>query len=247
MSSDSLSHYPGLEGVEYCPVAIGASLMGDRWSLLIVRELLVGASRFNEMHRALPGLSRSMLSGRLRTLERHGLVEALPDAQGGGYGLTDAGADLRGLLMALGAWTVRWRFPPPDETVPDSPLLLWRMYQGINAAQLPPHRVTVEFQFDDAEPSRGWLHLDGEASSLCMDPPGHAADLVISGSVRTWLAVWFGHRTYADAVDTGDLVIKGSAHLVSQVPSWFHLSALARLVVEARSAAQEEDGRAERN
>lgn len=242
MSSDSPGHYPGLEGVEYCPVAIGASLMGDRWSLLIVRELLVGASRFNEMHRALPGLSRSMLSGRLRTLERHGLVESLPDTHGGGYRLTDAGADLRSTLMALGRWTVRWRFPPPDETVPDSPLLLWRMYQGIVTDRLPARRVTVEFRFDDAEPDRGWLHLDGEASSLCMDPPGHAPDVVVSGSVRTWLAVWFGHRTYRDAVDAGDLTVEGSAHLVPQVPSWFRLSALAPFVTEARSAAPGRDG-----
>lgn len=232
MSESPLSRYPGMEGVEYCPVAIGASLMGDRWSLLIVRELLVGASRFNEMHRALPGLSRSMLSGRLRTLERRGLVESLPDREGAGYRLTDAGADLRGVLVALGAWTVRWRFPPPDETVPDSKLLLWRMYQGLDRARLPARRVTVELEFDDADPNRGWLRLDGNASSLCMDPPGEAPDLVVSGSVRTWLAVWFGHRTYVAAVDEGDLIVKGSADLVSQLPNWFRLSAFAHLVAE---------------
>lgn len=232
MSQSTLSRYPGMEGVEYCPVSIGATLMGDRWSLLIVRELLMGASRFNEMHRALPGLSRSMLSGRLRTLERHGLVESLPNQQGAGYRLTEAGADLRGVLVALGSWTVRWRFPPPDEAVPDSKLLLWRMYQGIDRDRLPPHRVTVELEFDDAAPSRGWLRLDGDASSLCMDPPGEAADLVVSGSVRAWLALWFGHRTYAEAVDAGDVIVKGSAHLVSQLPGWFHLSAFAGLVAE---------------
>lgn len=238
MSDSPLSHYPGLDGVEYCPVAIGANLLGDRWSMLIVRELLVGATRFNEMHRALPGISRSILSGRLRTLERHGLVESVPDAEGGGYRLTQAGADLRGLLMALGEWTVRWRFPAPTEAVPDSPLLLWRMYQGLNVDRLPPQRVTVEFEFDDAEPSRGWLHLDGDDSSLCMDPPGHVPDMLVSASVRTWLAIWFGHRTFADAADAGDLIVKGPAHLVTQLPAWFHLSALAPTVEERRHAAQ---------
>jgi DNA-binding HxlR family transcriptional regulator len=232
MTDSFLSHYPGLEGVEYCPVAIGANVMGDRWSLLIVRELLVGATRFNEIHRALPGLSRSMLSGRLRSLERHGLLERLPDGQGGGYRLTEAGADLRDVLMALGAWTVRWRFPPPTAAVPDSPLLLWRMYQGIDIGRLPPHRVTVEFAFDDAEPSRGWLLLDGDASTLCMEPPGDVPDLVVTGSVRAWLAVWFGHCTYTEAVEGGDLKVQGAAHLVAQLPSWFHLSALAHLVAE---------------
>lgn len=237
MPDSSLSHYPGLEGVEYCPVAIGANVMGDRWSLLIVRELLVGATRFNEIHRALPGLSRSMLSGRLRSLERHGLLERTPDVEGGGYHLTQAGADLRDVLMALGAWTVRWRFPPPTEAVPDSPLLLWRMYQGIDTERLPPHRVTVEFAFDDAEPNRGWLLLDGDASTLCMEPPGDVPDLVVSGSVRAWLAVWFGHCTYSDAVEAGDLNVHGAAHLVSQLPTWFHLSALAHLVAEHHATA----------
>lgn len=237
MSDDALSHYPGLEGVEYCPVAIGASLLGDRWSLLIVRELIGGASRFNEIHRALHGLSRSMLSGRLRSLERHGLIEPVPDTKAGGYQLTAAGSDLRDVLVAIGAWTVRWRFPMPSEAVPDSPLLLWRMYQGLNIDRLPDRRVIVEFDFDDAEPDRGWLHLDGVDSSLCMDPPGHPADVLIAGSVRSWLEVWFGHRTYADAVESGELVVKGSADLVSQVPQWFHLSELAGIVAERRHEA----------
>lgn len=239
MSDDALEHYPGLEGAEYCPVSIGANLVGDRWSLLIIRELVQGATRFNEIHRALPGLSRSLLSGRLRALQRHGLVEHLTETGTGSYRLTQAGADLRGVLEALGAWTVRWRFPPPAAAVPDSPLLLWRIYQGLNRAKLPPHPVTVEFVFRDAEPSRGWMVLNGGASSLCMDAPSQANDVVVGGTVRVWLAVWFGHRTYDDAIESGDLVVKGPAHLVPHFRHWFDLSPLAELVAEQRRAEGE--------
>ncbi|MGH9157085.1 MAG: winged helix-turn-helix transcriptional regulator [Acidimicrobiales bacterium] len=238
MPDDALEHYPGLEGTEYCPVSIGANLVGDRWSLLIIREMIQGSTRFNEIHRALPGLSRTLLSGRLRTLQRHGLVEHLTDTSAGSYRLTEAGAALRDVLVALGAWTVRWRFPPPAVAVPDSPLLLWRMYQGLNRAKLPPDTVTVEFVFGDAEPSRGWMVLKGDASSLCMDAPPQATDIVIGGTVRVWLAVWFGHRTYGDAVESGDLVVKGPAHLVPQVRHWFDLSPLAGLVAEQRSRGE---------
>jgi DNA-binding HxlR family transcriptional regulator len=213
--------------VEYCPVSIGAKLVGDRWSLLIVRELLVGASRFNEIHRGLPGLSKSLLASRLRSLVRQGLVERRHDASAGSYALTPAGADLWDVILALGTWTVRWRFPPPAASSGDSALLLWRMYQGVDPARLPPHRVTVEFVLTDAEPGRGWLLLDRARSSLCMEPPGHEADLVVRGSVPTWLAVWFGRRDYADAVAAGDLVVDGQAHLASRLPEWFDISPFA--------------------
>jgi DNA-binding HxlR family transcriptional regulator len=240
VSDDDAHRFPGMEGVEYCPVSIAAKLIGDRWTLLIVRELMAGASRFNEIHRGLPGLSRSLLSGRLRSLVRQGLVEHRGGAAARSYELTAAGADLREVILALGTWTVRWRFPPPTASNADSALLLWRMCQGVNPARLPPHRVTVEFVFTDAEPSSGWLVLDGAHSSLCMEPPGHQADLVARGSVPAWLAVWFGHRTYAEAVAAGALVLDGQAHLVSQLPHWFDTGPFTGAIVAQRPS---ENGR----
>lgn len=228
--------FPGMEGVEYCPVSVAANLIGDRWSLLIVRELLEGASGFNEIHRGLPGLSRSLLSGRLRSLARQGIVEHRPGSVDGSYRLTAAGADLRDVIHALGYWTVRWRFPPPTASNADSALLLWRMYQGLNTSRLPPHRVTLEFIFPEAEPGRGWLLLDGADSSLCMEPPGHEADLVIRGSVPAWLSVWFGHRTFEQVVAAGELVPDGQAHLVALLPDWFDRSLFARAIAAQGSS-----------
>lgn len=235
MTDPAMDHYSGMEGVEYCPVSIGARLIGDRWSLLIVRELLQGATRFSEIHRGLPTLSKSLLSSRLRALVKHGLVEQRNDRVTGSYHLTPAGEGLRDIIVAVGAWTVQWRFPAPNAAVADSPLLLWRMFQALRVDRLPPRRVTVEFTFSDAEPNRGWLILDGAESSLCMEPPGNDADVMVEGSVEAWLAVWFGHRTYADAVDTRALVLTGTPQLTTDLHRWFDPSVFAASVTAARA------------
>ncbi len=239
MTDSAMSHYPGLEGVEYCPVSIGAKLIGDRWSLLIVRELLQGATRFNEIHRGLPTLSKSLLSSRLRGLVKQGLVEHRNDRATGSYHLTPAGEDLREVIVAVGAWTVQWRFPAPNAAVADSPLLLWRMFQALRLDHLPPRRVTVEFTFSDAKPDRGWMILDGAESSLCMEPPGNDAEMVVDGSVETWLAVWFGHRSFADAVETRSLVLTGTPALTSELHRWFDPSVFAASVAAARDKASD--------
>lgn len=240
---DAAAHrFPGMEGVEYCPVSIAAKLVGDRWTLLIVRELMDGPRRFNEIHRGLPGLSKSLLSSRLRALVRQGLVEHPDGAAAAAYRLTPAGADLRDVILGLGTWTVRWRFPPPPTSGADSALLLWRIYQGVNADRLPAQRVTIEFVFVDAEPGRGWLILDGSETSLCMEPPGHAPDLVVRASAAAWLAFWFGHRTYADLVASGDLVPDGEPHLVSQLPRWFDTSPFAPAVAARQPTADAPPG-----
>lgn len=236
MEQFPLSAFPGMEGVEYCPVAIGARVLGDRWSLLIIRELVVGATRFNEIHRALPGLSRSLLSSRLRVLARHGLVVKGDSDGEAGYHLTQAGAALRPVLIAIGEWTVEWRFPLPEDSESDSALMLWRMYQGLDPATLPSTRTTLEIVFTDAHPDRGWLVLEGGESSLCAQPPGHDTDLTVYGTVPAWLEVWYGHLAFDDAVANGRLKVTGPRELAVALPSWFRLSHFANLVADGRSA-----------
>ena len=135
---------------EYCPVSIGVAVVSERWNLLILRELLAGPRGFNDIHRGLPGLSRTLLSQRLRTLQHSELVAPVADDGSGtaGYQLTPMGADLRGVLAELGAWSVRWCFPEPSDDQLDPHLLLWRMRQGLVADTLPARRVVVEFVFE---------------------------------------------------------------------------------------------------
>lgn len=223
-----------IDPVEYCPVSVGTRILADRWSLLIIRDLMLGTTRFNQLHRAIPGISRSVLVSKLRHLQHHELVTCVEDESGRtGYHLTEAGEAVRDVVMAIGQWTARWRFPAPTESERNSSLLLWRMYQGIDRAELPETRVTIEFRFDHGDPAYGWIVLESGSPSFCLEPPGFDPDLRVRGSVPDWLAVWHGHRSHVAAVASGDLTIDGPSDLVRRFWRWFPLSAFAPdLVVE---------------
>ena len=214
-------------------MSIGTKVVADRWNLLIVRELLQGATRFNEIHRALPGLSRSLLTGRLQHLIHHDLVvRAAPDADAPGYHLTPAGTAMWPIIKAIGEWSVAWRFPDPTGTEPDPSLLYWRLYQAVRIDATPDRRVTIEIFLSDAstDTRRGWLILDRPDSTLCVEPPRHDVDLRVSTTIATWQSVWFGHRRYNDALRTGDLTLDGPRELVSDFPRWFDISPFAPTV-----------------
>lgn len=191
-----------------------------------MRELMFGANRFNEIQRRLPGLSRSMLSGRLRQLEQHGLIEHAA-ADPPGYQMTAAGAATRDIIMALGRWAVAWRFPLPQGTASDSALMLWRVYQGIRRCALPDRKVTIQLTFDDGDPRYGWIVLDRPDVSLCVEPSQSDADLRIAARVVTWQSIWFGHRDLTDAMRSGDLTAAGPRDLIDQFPGWLALSDFA--------------------
>lgn len=218
---------------EYCPVSIGASLIGDRWTLLIVRELMVGASGFNDIHRGLPGLNRSVLSDRLRHLEHVGLLERLPIASHSKrhrYVLTESGRALRPVLQAIGSWTVDWRFPRPSDEQSDPTLLLWRMYQGIDQKALPDGRICIEFRFPHTDPSHGWIHADPKSSGVCLGAPERDVDLIVTAMPRVLNEVWYGYRTLPSALEAGLVEINGPQFLIAEFPRWFSRSPFADAV-----------------
>jgi DNA-binding HxlR family transcriptional regulator len=217
---------------EYCPVSMSAELLTERWNLLIIRELLSGADRFNDIHRGLPGLSRTLLSQRLRQLRRAGLVTvAEPGEPGaGGYRLTEAGAALQTVLEALGSWAVRWRFPRPAEGQLNPHLLLWRMRSGLVLDRLPTGRTIVQLTFDGAKAHHGWLVLDGANSSVCARDPLFDVDLYASASSEVWHEWWFGHRSMRGSIHSGEVVLSGRSELADQFPGWFRLSPFAEEV-----------------
>lgn len=215
---------------EYCPVSMGAEIVGERWNLLIIRELLTGARRFNEIHRGLPGLSRTLLSRRLRVLQDFGLIRAADRVDGSGYELTDAGGDLRPVVKALGSWSVRWRFPAPVEGQLNPHLLLWRMRTGLAHDRLPARRVVIEFSFlgetvDLSE--RAWLIADGDDSSLCTRDPLFDVDVYASASSLVWHEIWYGRRSLRSSISSGALQLAGQRSLVLGFADWFSLSEFA--------------------
>src|SRR3954451_24329848 len=146
---------------QYCPVAKALEVLGERWTLLIVRELLAGIERFNDLARGLPGVPRSLLIERLRRLERAGVIRREgTGSRAARYVLTDAGRRLEAVVDALGRWVVEFAFGLPDEAELDPGLLLWWMDRRVVAARLPRRRTVIEFDFVGARRGRYWLVIE---------------------------------------------------------------------------------------
>ena len=184
---------------QYCPIAKASEILGDRWTLLIVREMLGGAKGFNELHRGLPGISRSVLTDRLRSLERAEIVGRRTGPKGRTleYQLTPAGRDLEPVVQAMGEWGVTWSFtdPRPEELDPDL-LIVW-MARHVHREQLPPGRTVLKFDFRNPA-KRYWMVLEPSEVSVCLQHPGFDIDLVVGVDTATPIgSTWDGQSSAA--------------------------------------------------
>jgi DNA-binding HxlR family transcriptional regulator len=220
---------------QYCPVARASEILADRWTPLIVREMLAGSRHFNEIRRGLPGISRSLLVSRLRHLEESRVIERREGGTFPEYLLTEAGSELKNVIEKLGAWGVKWAFNEPNDEELDPALLLWKMHQRIDRAQLPPGRTVVQFDFGSRRTRRLWLVLSPHEVSVCLKPPGFDSDLIVRADVALLYRVWLGHTDYQAAVRHGDLTVEGSRELARSLPHWFLWSPMARFVRECRT------------
>ncbi|HET6686099.1 MAG TPA: winged helix-turn-helix transcriptional regulator [Jiangellaceae bacterium] len=214
---------------QYCPVAKAAEALGDRWSLLLVREMLHGVDRFNEFERCLPGISRSVLSQRLRQLQRDGVAERRVgiDGQTTRYELTQAGRELDAVVQVLGDWATRWivREPTPKELDPDL-LMLW-ISRHVDRAQLPGRRVVIEFSLGTPKRRHYWLVTTPEEVSLCVTHPGFDPDIIITADVGALYLVYSGRASFAHAVREDEVLVEGPPALCRQLSRWFTWSRFA--------------------
>lgn len=216
---------------QYCPMAMAAELIGDRWTLLIVRDLLLGTHRFNDLARGLPGISRGLLAERLRRLERHGIVERRAGSGGHHheYWLTRAGEELDPLVTELTSWGARWCFGAPRDEDQDPILLLWWMRDRVRFDLLPSERMVVRFDLKGPESDRYWLVMEQPECSVCITDPGYDTDVIVRAELATLLEWWLGRRDYAELV--GDrIVIEAIPAHVRAFPRWFELSEAAPIV-----------------
>jgi DNA-binding HxlR family transcriptional regulator len=229
---------------QYCPVARASEILADRWTPLIVRELIVGSHRFNEIERGLPGISRSLLASRLRDLEDAGVVERLPRMQSkvAEYHLSEAGRELKAVIEALGQWGVRRAFGEPRLEELDAGLLVWKIHQRINRELLPDRRTVVEFDFTGPRGRRVWLLLEPREVSVCVTPPGFDPDLVVRADLALFYRVWLGHVEYDAAIRCGAVVVEGLPALARQLPRWFMWSPMARFVRDHERAQAQTAG-----
>lgn len=221
---------------QFCPVAMASEVLGTRWTFLVVRELLCGSSRFNELRRGVPRMSPALLSKRLGELEELGVVERRADGERGvpTYHLTDAGEELRPVIMSLGAWGQRWLEAQLSLKNLDPSLLMWDMRRHLDPAPLPPRRVTIQFLYQEAarDQQKWWLIVDKQAEQgsvdLCMINPGFDIDLYVVTDLRTMTAIWMGISTLREATRQGSLRLIGPRELITHMEQWLGLSPFAR-------------------
>ena len=208
---------------DYCPIAASVEVLGDRWTPLVLRELMVGAGGFNEIHRGIPRVSRTLLAQRLRELERRGLMTHAASRPGrpGVYALTAAGQALTPVVWAMGAWAAEWMFGDPGEEECDGLTLIWRTHQDAIPAKLPETRTVVHLVLTGAGGAQGWLDIQRPGITVCKEDQGLAVDLALeadTAQIHRWLV---GLVPFRDLVANGHARFLGPSRLAKAFPTWF--------------------------
>lgn len=222
---------PGSYG-QFCPVAMAAEIVCSRWTVLVLRELLCGSTRFNELRRGVPLMSPTLLSKRLKELEEGGVIRAIPTAQAGvfEYRLTEAGEDLRPVVMSLGMWGQRWVESSLSLKNLDPSLLMWDMRRNLDPTPLPPRRCTISFLFPEVNSGKRswWLVIDDGKVDLCSTNPGFDIDLFVRSSLRSMTAVWMGLSTVEKETEARQIELIGDKTLAQSMQQWLGLSPFAK-------------------
>jgi DNA-binding HxlR family transcriptional regulator len=207
---------------QFCPVSKAAEVVCERWTPLIVRELLVGSSRFNEIKRGLPACSPALLSKRLRQLEAAGVVTRDVDGASVSYGLTAAGWELFPLIQGLGEWGQRWVRSQYSEAELDPSVLMWDARRYL-APGLDACRVVVLFRFPgvDAKRRSYWILVDQEQVDVCITDPGIEVDVTVTADLRALTKVWMGEVPFREYIRDGAIDLQGPSSLTRRIPDWF--------------------------
>ncbi|CAN5447182.1 helix-turn-helix domain-containing protein [soil metagenome] len=229
---------------QFCPVAKAMELLDERWTLLVVRELLCGSRHFNELRRGVPRMSPALLSKRLRTLCQAGVLERHEDGNRITYRLMPAGEELRPVVEALGTWGTRWVPHLGDEHL-DPHLLLWDIHRNLDLEAMPPTRTVLAFCLHDARPGARdwWVVAEPGEVDLCDADPGHPVAARIEGSLEALTRVWVGELSWGVALRSGSLALHAPSAVRRQVPTWLKLSAFATVPRPAATTRQRVDRR----
>jgi DNA-binding HxlR family transcriptional regulator len=219
----------------YCPIAMAAEILCTRWTILILREILLGTSRFNDLRRALPRLSPTLLSKRLKELEAAGIVQRASDGKGPDlheYKPTEAGLALRSVVYSLGEWGHRWI--ATDNTLDnlDVHYLMWDMRRNIDTKAIRQQRNTIQITFKDLTPAKRkwWLIVaPGEDVDLCFVDPGFDVDLYLTTDLRTMTEVWMGLTPLSLASNEGRFIVTGDRELAANLKDWMGSSKYANV------------------
>jgi len=215
---------------QFCPVSMASEILCSRWTTLVVRELLCGSTRFNDLRRGLPKMSPALLSKRLKELQLAGVITVSRKTSSSvEYHLSESGEDLRSLIMGLGNWAQHWMESRLSLRNLDPSLLMWDMRRSLDVKLLPERRCTIQFLYPELSGSQKswWLVVDGGGVDLCNFDPGHELDLLVTSSLRSMTAIWMGLTTIKKESDSGQFEIDGDPSLASSMQQWLGLSAFA--------------------
>jgi DNA-binding HxlR family transcriptional regulator len=221
-----------MEYGQFCPIAKATEILGEKWTLLIIRELLMGGTRFSELQRGLSLISPTMLSKRLDSLEEHGLVmkKKIPNQKGYEYFPTKSCNDLLPIIKSLGDWGMRWARSNLTERDYDVQLLMLYLKRSIVPENLAGNETVVRFHFTDIKDYPDWwLVARGEDVDICVNDPGRDVDVYFTSSVKVMADIWMGESSYRKAVNEGLLKLVGPSALTNNVTTWMVSSIFADL------------------
>jgi DNA-binding HxlR family transcriptional regulator len=219
---------------QFCPVAMAAEILCTRWTVVVLREMFAGSTRFNELRRGVPRMSPALLSRRLKELEEAGIVARAAsdtDPRLFEYHLTESGRELGPLVEAFGVWGQRRIEADLSLKHLDADLLMWDMRRSLNTTPMPERRSVIEFVFpgQPLAQRRYWLVVDPQTGAdLCKIDPGFDVDLYASVDLRTMTAIWMGLDTVRTAVASQRMILTGSKPLAASMQIWLGLSPFAK-------------------
>ena len=215
---------------QFCPIAKAMEMLGEKWTLLIVRELLMGSSRFNHFQRGLPSISPTLLTKRLSAMEQQGLLikKRIPGQKGYEYFATNACQELFPVIEQVGIWGMHWAREQMTEEDFDLELLMLYLERSVQADKLPGNETIIRFNFNDVkEYANWWLVVNDEKVDVCVHDPGKEVDIYFNVCVRVMCQLWMGDISYRKAQQDGLLKLVGPKALTKHVESWLKPSIFA--------------------
>jgi DNA-binding HxlR family transcriptional regulator len=236
---------------QICPVSKAAELLGERWTLLIIRELVLGTTRFNDFQRALSQISPTLLTKRLNQLEEAGLVvrKTMPNQRRIEYHPTAASKELKPIILGLGEWGMRWARGQMNDDELDVEILMYDLQRRIDAEQLPGGRTVIKFFFQALPKfAHWWIVIEPDGTRvLCVHNPRLPVDIELITDLRSMSHVWAGDMDIRMAKDTGRLELKGNAILIRTISSWLRPGTFAHIRPQSGLISIRQSGKRIRN
>jgi DNA-binding HxlR family transcriptional regulator len=215
---------------QFCPIAKATEILGERWTILILREVLMGGRRFNELQRGLGDISPALLTSRLKSLEQQGILarRRISGQRGHEYFPTPACEQFLPVIIAIGEWGLSWTRDMLVQDDFDIDFLMFYLERSVDPEKLPGDETVIRFQFTELVEQRNWwLLVDRSSVQICLTAPARDVDVYFTTTVRTMHDVWMGDRSYRDAVNAEDLIIEGEPALTRNISNWLRPSAFA--------------------